>query len=287
MAKTIGIIGASGWLGQQLSEALLEKGHRVIGFSRTEREDDAIIWRAWGEQPDLSGIESIVNLAGESIDQRWTEEKKKEFYSSRVNVTRTAVRLMGESGIAHLVNASAVGIYGDQGSREIPEDAPKGDNYLAGLCLAWEDAAEGVEKVTFLRTGVVLGKGGGAWEKMSKVFKLGIGGKLGSGEQWMPWIHLADEIAAIVFCLEQELEGPVNLAAPGCVTNATFTKAAGSALNRPTIFTAPEFALKLALGDFAEEGLLASQRVVPQALLERDFEFQFPKIEDALRDLTS
>ncbi|MDA7917128.1 TIGR01777 family oxidoreductase [Akkermansiaceae bacterium] len=287
MAKTIGIIGASGWLGQHLSSALLEKGHRVIGFSRSSRNDDAIIWRRWKDEPDFSDLDAVVNLAGESIDQRWSDSKKKKFYESRVVVTENVVKAMASHGVSHLLNASAVGIYGDQGGGKIAEDAPVGNNYLAELCLAWEKAAEDAPKVTFLRTGVVLGKGGGAWEKMSKIFKLGIGGKLGSGKQWMPWIHLADEIESIVFCLEKEIEGPVNLVALQSVTNAEFTKVAGAILRRPTIFAAPAFALKLALGDFAEEGLLASQRVVPQVLKAHGFGFQFPEIQTALKSLLS
>ena len=285
MAKTIGIIGASGWLGQHLSSELLEKGHRVIGFSRSSREADEIIWRKWQDAPDFSDLDAVVNLAGEPIDQRWTDSKKKKLHESRVGVTETVVKAMAQYGVPHLLNSSAIGIYLDQGDEKISEDSTIGDNYIAGLCLAWEKATAGAPKITLLRTGVVLGKGGGAWAQMSKVFKLGIGGKLGSGKQWMPWIHLADEISAIVFCLEKEIEGPVNLVAPESVTNADFTKAAGAVLRRPTIFAAPAFALNIALGDFAEQGLLASQRVVPQVLIDHGFEFQFPEIKAALQDL--
>ena len=287
MAKTIGIIGASGWLGRHLPNALLGKEHRVVGFSRSERKGQEMNWRTWsGEgEVDLSGIDVVINLAGESIDQRWTEAKKKQFYESRIGVTEEIVRGMEKCGVARLLNASAVGIYGDQGKRSLSEMAESGDSYLAGLCLAWEKAANDAPEATFLRTGVVLGKDGGAWQKMTKVFKLGIGGKLGSGKQWMPWIHLADEVAAIAFCLEEEITGPVNLVAPESVTNLEFTKMAGSALSRPTFFTAPAFALKAALGDFAEEGLLASQRVVPKILQDRGFEFRFPDLRSALKDL--
>ena len=160
---------------------------------------------------------------------------------------------------------------------------------MAGLCLDWEEAVDVSSEVrtVLLRTGVVLGKGGRAWEKMGKIFKLGIGGRLGNGKQWMPWIHLADEIAGIVYCLEHEIAGPVNLVAPESVRNSEFTKAVGQAMKRPTLFPAPAFALKLLLGDFAEEGLLASTLVVPQVLLDAGYRFKYPTIESAMAELVS
>ncbi|MGJ8694729.1 MAG: TIGR01777 family oxidoreductase [Verrucomicrobiaceae bacterium] len=287
MAKTIGIIGASGWLGRHLVPVLLEKGMEVVGYSRSAREDDEVRWRRWDGRGEinLSEVDVVVNLAGESIDQRWTEERKRLFYESRVSLTQNLVKAMEEQGCGHLVNASAVGYYGDRGNELLPESEPAAENYLARLCEEWEEAAAGPEKVCLLRTGVVLGKGGGAWEKMSKIFGLGVGGKLGSGAQWFPWIHLADEIGSIVFCIENGIEGPVNLVAPESVTNGEFTKVVGRVMKRPTFFAAPAFALKLALGDFAEEGLLASQRVVPQVLVDGGYEFRYRDIESAVREL--
>ncbi|MDB4419189.1 TIGR01777 family oxidoreductase [bacterium] len=287
MAKTIGIIGASGWLGGHLTTALREFGYSVVGFSRSQRSGSHE-WRVWNAKGDfdLSGIDAVINLAGEAIDQRWLDSTKKAFHESRVVLTEDLVKSMNKHQVPFLLNASAVGYYGDRGNDELLEAEPPAENYLAQLCVDWEVATAGANsKVCLLRTGVVLGKGGRAWVKMSKVFKLGVGGKLGSGKQWMPWIHLADEIGAILHCLEKEIEGAVNLVAPESVTNAAFTKAVGLEMNRPTVFAAPAFVLKLALGDFAEEGLLASQRVIPQVLLESGYQFQFPEISDALRDL--
>lgn len=284
--KTVGIIGASGWLGGHLARALAGRGWTVTGFSRSKREDGEIAWRQWGGEGevDLSGLSAVINLAGESIDQRWTEARKKEFKHSRVDLTRDLCRSIRGSDVEILLNGSATGFYGDRGDDQLLESEPVGQGYLAELCRDWEDAVdlpESVRKV-FLRTGVVMGKGGRAWDKMRKIFNLGIGGRLGNGKQWMPWIHLDDEINGIVFCLENEIEGPVNLVAPESVTNADFTKAVGKVLGRPTLFPAPAFALKLILGDFAEEGLLASTRAIPGKLNEAGFEFSFPAIEAAL-----
>lgn len=288
MAKRIGIIGASGWIGRHLAEALLKRGDQVIGFSRRENPNEDHEWRVWdgSGEIDLSGIDAVINLAGEAIDQRWTASKKKTFYESRVTLTKELVKNVHHQKVSQLLNSSAVGIYGDRGDEELPETTTPASNYLAQLCVDWEKATQGADaKVCLLRTGVVLGKDGRAWKKMLPPFKLGLGGKLGSGKQWMPWIHLADEIGGILHCLDHEIEGPVNLVAPESITNTEFTKAMGGVFHRPTIFTAPAFALKLALGDFAKEGLLASQRVIPRILLNSRYQFQFPELEGALEAL--
>jgi uncharacterized protein (TIGR01777 family) len=229
----------------------------------------------------------VINLAGESIDQRWTKARKLAFRKSRVELSAELSQRMAQSEVKVLLNASAIGIYGDRGDEELPEEASVGQGYLAGLCRDWEAAVAVPEKVrvVFLRTGVVLGNGGGAWGRIRPIFHLGIGGRLGKGCQWMPWIHLQDEVRAIVHCLENDLAGPVNLVAPGAVTNREFTQAVGRVLKRPTIFPAPAFALKLLLGEFAEEGLLASTRVVPRVLEETGFSFRHPTIEGALANL--
>lgn len=289
--KKVGIIGASGWLGGHLVSALRERGWQVTGFSRSERADAGIEWRVWDGQgrPDLHELDAVVNLAGEAIDQRWTPARKEALRRSRVDLTARLSKAVRDSEVKVLLNASAIGFYGDRGDEELTEEAASGGGFLADLCRDWEAAVEVPDavRVVFLRTGVVLGRDGRAWEKMSKIFRLGIGGRLGSGRQWMPWIHLADEIGAIVFCLESELQGPVNLVAPEAVRNVEFTKAVGRAMGRPTIFPAPTFALKLVLGDFAEEGLLASTRVVPQVLLEAGYQFQYPTIDAAMEELVS
>jgi uncharacterized protein (TIGR01777 family) len=288
-AGKVGVIGASGWLGKPLCQALREGGWEVIGFSRSPREDETMDWRVWSGEGavDLSELDAVINLAGESIDQRWTAARKVKFHKSRVELSQDLSRAIASSGVRVLLNASAIGIYGDRGDEKLPESAQPGEGYLAELCQDWEKAVSLPEsvRVVFLRTGVVLGNGGGAWGRMKPIFNLGIGGRLGKGNQWMPWIHLDDEIGAIVHCLENEISGPVNLVAPGGVTNREFTKEVGRAMKRPTIFPAPAFALKLLLGDFAKEGLLASTRVVPQVLEESGFRFEHPTIGEALRNL--
>ncbi len=283
-------MGASGWLGRHLSRALIGRGWKVVGFSRSIRENDGIEWRQWDGEGDidLSGCDALINLAGEPIDQRWTESRKKKFHKSRVTLSENLSSATRGSPVRVFLNASAIGFYGDGGDERLPESASVGEGYLADLCLKWEEAVDTLSdvRVCYLRTGVVLGRGGRAWKKLEKIFGLGIGGRLGSGRQWMPWIHLVDEIGAIVHCLENELAGPVNLVAPESVRNADFTKALGKALRRPAIFPAPGFMLKLILGDFAEEGLLASCRVVPAVLQQSGYQFQYPEIDGALADLT-
>lgn len=287
--KSVGVIGASGWLGKPLCTALRQKGWNVTGFSRSSREEVDLTWRVWsGEGPvDLTGLDAVINLAGESIDQRWTEERKVAFRKSRVDLTKDLSKAVEASGIQILLNASAIGVYGDRGEEELTEFSSGGEGYLAELCRDWEDAVAVSDsvRVVYLRTGVVLGNGGGAWGRMRPIFNLGVGGRLGNGRQWMPWIHLNDEIGAIVHCLENEIFGPVNLVAPGAVINREFTKAVGRALRRPTIFPAPAFALTLLLGDFAREGLLASTRVVPKVLEKSGYQFEFPGIDQALGHL--
>lgn len=287
--KSVGVVGASGWIGGHLCRALLEKGWKVTGFSRSDREDDEVAWRRWsGEgEIDLEGLGAVINLAGEAIDQRWTEKRKVDFRKSRVNLTKELSRSISNSGVEVLLNASAIGIYGDRGDESLTETALPGEGYLAGLCRDWEGAVEVPHRVrtVFLRTGVVLGKGGRAWDKMNGIFKWGIGGKLGDGKQWMPWIHLKDEIDGMIFALEKKISGPVNLVAPESVRNADFTRAVGKAMRRPTPFPAPAFALKLLLGDFAKEGLLASTKVVPQVLLDAGYKFHYPTIDEAMAEL--
>lgn len=188
-----------------------------------------------------------------------------------------------------LVNASAVGIYGDGGDAVLDDSARRGAGYLAGLCSDWEDAAKDAEslgvRVVRMRTGVVLGHGGGAFDKLRSIFKLGIGGPLGSGQQWMPWIHLDDLRAAIVHCVfADSLDGPVNGTAPNPERNVDFTRKLANALHRPAFLAVPGFALKLVLGEFAS-ALLEGQRAVPEALLADGFQFRFPTLESALADL--
>ncbi len=286
MKKKVGIIGASGWIGQGLMTVLKKEEYEVVPFSRSEKSG----WRQWGGEavPDLSGLDAVVNLAGEAIDQRWTEERKKHFYDSRVKLTEHLAQGVTEYQVKTLLNASAVGFYGDRGDEKLTEESDPGSGYLAELCQKWEGAVGEIKaRTVLLRTGIVLGKGGRAWEKMSSIFRLGIGGRLGSGQQWMPWIHLEDEINAIIHCLESDLKGPVNLVAPESERNVHFTKKVSQALHRPAFLPAPAFALKIALGEFAEEGLLSSQRAIPEVLLQDGFEFTYPSLGEALVELSA
>lgn len=295
MEKTAVIYGASGFIGSGLAEMLAAEGYEVIGVSR-KGEGDAEGVSRWVKPGDVDfgGSDVVVNLAGEPIDQRWTEAKKKQFHESRVGVTKDVVarisKLPEEARPKLLLNGSAVGIYGDRGDEILDENSSRGSGYLADLCSQWEAAAARAEelgvRVLMYRTGVVLGKGGQAYEKLAKVFKAGIGGRLGDGKQWMPWIHVDDLRSAMVFTiLNENVHGPVNGTAPEPERNVDFTRKLAKALGRPALLPVPGFALKLVLGDFAR-ALLAGQRAVPKKLEQAGFRFQFRKLEDALDDLT-
>lgn len=293
--KNIGIIGASGFVGRAVSRELASAEIGVIGFSRLPESavgEGVEYWRC-SRALDISGLDAVVNLAGEPINRRWTAARRRRFHDSRGGLTGRLVEAIGklapEQRPRVLVNASAVGIYGDRGDEELDESAAPGDGYLDDLCKAWESAAFAAEdlgvRVVMLRIGVVLGRGGGAFELMRKVFSLGLGGRLGSGDQWVPWIHLADLARAVHFAVvDPDLRGPVNGVAPGVVRNREFTKMLAAGLRRPAILPAPGFALKAVLGGFGEV-LLGSQRVRPAALQDAGFGFRFPELESALADL--
>ncbi len=288
------VLGVTGFIGRGLPELLAERGVSVTGISRSGGKPTPHIDR-WQtpETLDLAGHDMVVNLAGEPIDRRWTQAARRAFHQSRVGVTRdlvSAIARLPEGGRPRfLLNGSAVGIYGDRGDDVLQEDAPAGDGFLADLCAEWESAAREAEplgvRVVLLRTGVVLGEGGAAFEKLAKVFKAGIGGKLGSGRQWMPWIHIDDLRAAIIHAaLSENLSGPVNGSAPVPERNADFTAKLAGALHRPAIFPVPGIALKLVLGEFAT-ALLASQRALPTALEADGFRFRHSTLESALAAL--
>jgi uncharacterized protein (TIGR01777 family) len=296
MGKRVVIYGASGFIGGGLAGMLVKEGYEVIGVSR-KGEGSVVGVSAWvrPEAVELRGCAAVINLAGAPIDQRWTEARKKEFRASRVGVTEDIVARIAALPASErpevLLNGSAVGFYGDGGDAVLTEDAPVGEGYLAELCDAWEKAALPAEalgvRTVLLRTGVVLGKGGQAFEKLMTVFKLGIGGRLGSGKQWMPWIHVDDLRAAMVFCLKNpEISGAVNGTAPEPETNAALTRKLAKAVGRWEFLPVPGFALKLALGGFGSF-LLASQRAIPAKLADAGFRFRYPTLDDALRDLTA
>jgi len=288
----LGIVGASGFIGSELARQAQRRGWAVVGFSRKVRQAEGPIseWRQWSEHPDVSGLRAVVNLAGESIAQRWTTSNREKFHRSRVGVTEALVEAMrtAERCPKVLVNGSAVGIYGDRGDEKLTEASEVGGGYLADLCGEWERAAaplveEGVA-VSCMRTGIVLGRGGEAWEQMRRVFSLGLGGRFGSGRQWMPWIHVEDLAGGILHAAGKGLSGPLNGTAPEPERNEEFTRKLAAALSRPAFFHAPGWGLKLALGEFGG-ALLESQRAVPQELLQRGYRFRYPSLESALIEL--
>lgn len=286
----VGIIGASGLVGGAVRLALEEAGHSWVGFSRKPEGRDGE-WRSIEE--GFAGIDAVINVAGESIAKRWTDENKKRFHESRVGVTGDLVALFAElppdSRPKVLLNASAVGYYGDQGDRVLSEQSPQGTGYLAELCEEWEAAAIKAEslgvRVVLGRIGVVLGREAEAWTRMKLIFKLGAGGRLGKGTQYWPTVHLDDVAGGMVHAIETEsLTGPVNLVGPVPVTNARFTQELASVLHRPAFFPVPPFALQLALGDFSM-ALLASYRVEPTVLLQSGYQFRYPELNTLLESL--
>jgi len=286
----VGVIGASGLVGEAVRELLNARGHQWVGFSRSPagREGE---WRSLDD--GLQGLDAIVNLAGESIAQRWNEGNKQRFHQSRVGVTsqlvETIAKMPSEARPQVLLNASAVGYYGDQGEQILTESSPLGTGYLAELCEEWERVATPVQelgvRLVFGRIGVVLGAKSDAWTRMKTAFSLGAGGRLGTGKQYWPWVHVRDVAGGILFALENEsIVGPLNLVSPAPVTNSDFTQALGNALHRPTLFPVPAFGLHLVLGGFAE-ALLASYRVEPKALLDADYDFEFDSLSETFEEL--
>ncbi|MEM1448885.1 MAG: TIGR01777 family oxidoreductase [Planctomycetota bacterium] len=292
--RTIAITGASGLVGRSLAAFLRTGGHRVLELVRREpRHAYEVRWDpALGtvDTDGLDGIDAIVHLAGESIfGSRWNAAKKARVVDSRVRGTRALVGAIGRlrRPPRTVVFASAIGYYGDRGEEELSEDAPLGTGFLAETCEAWEAEAkrlpDGV-RGTRMRLGVVLDPGGGALRTMLPAFRAGVGGPLGGGRQWFPWIALDDVLGAFHRALyDDDLAGPVNLVAPGEVRNAAFVKTLAGVLRRPGVLPAPRFALRAALGrQQADEMLLASTRVRPTALERAGFPFRYPVLEDAL-----
>lgn len=286
------LAGASGLLGTALKASLRADGHEVKTLVRHQTDrpgEDSWDPVAGRLDPDfLAGADAVVCLSGVGVaDKRWTDAYKRQIVQSRVDSVKTIARTLAEYGGPRvLVCASAVGYYGDTGARTVDEQAGPGDTFLSDVCVQWEAAADPAReagvRVAHLRTGLVLTRSGGLLKPLSLIVKAGIGGRLGSGAQYMPWIALDDEIAAIRFVLERDVAGPANLTARTPVTNAEFTKTLGSVLRRPTVFPVPGFAARLALGEFATEALIG-QRAVPAKLLDAGFEFRYPDLADALR----
>jgi uncharacterized protein (TIGR01777 family) len=288
----IAITGSTGLIGKALVRALRDEGLTVIRLvRRPAAAEDEVRWDPFGEVDSaaLEGVDAVVHLAGAGIgDHRWTESYKRQVRDSRVEGTRTLARALAglDRRPAVFVSGSAVGYYGDTGDAAVDESGPSGEGFLAALCRDWEAAAQpavdaGI-RVVHPRTGLVLSREGGLLGKMLPLFRLGLGGRLGSGRQWMSWITVADQVAALRFLIHDGLSGPVNLTAPEPVTNSAFTSAVGRAVHRPTPFIVPAPALRLALGEFADEGALVSQRVLPDRLAKAGFVFRHPDIDTAL-----
>ena len=285
------LAGASGLIGTALAASLRADGHRVKRLVRHPvQEPDVDSWdpaRGLVDPDFLAGADAVVCLSGAGVgEHRWTDSYKRTIVASRVDSVGTIANSLAEYGGPRVfLAASAVGYYGDTDDRQVDEDAPAGDSFLSEVCLQWEAAADPARaagvRVVHLRTGPVLAKEGGFLGRLLPIVKAGLGGKLGDGRQFVPWISLTDEAAAICFLLTAELAGPVNLVAPAPVRNAELVGALGRYLHRPTVVPVPGFAAKLALGEFAED-VLTGQRAVPRRLLDAGFEFSHRDLDTAL-----
>lgn len=293
----VAITGSNGMIGKALARQLQAKGHTVIRVVRGEASGkNEIAWSPMEGRIDaaaLQACDAVVHLAGESIAEgRWNTAKKKRIMDSRVEGTRLLAQTLAKlsGGPRVLVSASAIGYYGDSGDRVMTEESASGDNFLAEVCRAWEIETEFARKAGIrtvcMRLGVVLSDEGGALKKMLLPFRLGAGGVVGSGRQYMSWISLADAVGAFEHALATpSLSGPVNLVSPNPVTNSEFTKALGRALHRPTMIPMPAFAARLAFGEMADELLLASTRVEPRKLQASGYAFRHPTIDQALAEI--
>ena len=286
------IAGASGFLGTALVADLRNDGHEVVRLvRRTSTGSDELSWApaegTLGPEA-LAGADVVVNLAGAGIgDHRWTSSYKQTILRSRVDATTTLSHAMAAStdGPKVLLNASAIGFYGDRGDEVLDENSPAGEGFLPDVCRAWEGATQAAEeagvRVCHLRTGLVLGKGEGLLGRMVPLFRAGLGGNLSDGKQWMSWIALPDHIGAMRYLMEHDVSGPVNLTGPAPVRNSEFTKVLGAALKRPTLVAAPKFGLKLVLGEFAND-VTSSANVLPKALLGAGFGFRYADVTQAI-----
>ncbi len=295
------ITGATGFIGSRLTDGLGDPINSLVLLSRKPPSEVNVTkkeWLAWqpGTAGDwekvIDGADGIINLAGEPIaGKRWSEAQKENLRASRVNSTRSLVEAIGKAKIRpkFMISASAVGYYGAHDNETVTERTGAGADFLARLCLAWEQEALKAEsfgvRVVLIRTGIVLDKGRGALAKLVPPFKMFVGGRLGSGAQWMPWIHVDDEIDLILFLMgHDKARGPFNAVAPNPVTNDDFSKILGNVLGRPSWASVPAGVLTLVTGEMADM-LLSGQRAMPQAALELGYRFKYPHLADALRSL--
>lgn len=290
------VSGARGLVGSALVPALENEGHRVIRLTRSGGDEDgAVRWDPSAgtiEASRLEGIDAVVHLAGENIVGRWTSAKKARIRDSRVQGTRLLARTLARltTPPVVMVSTSASGYYGDRGNELLREESAPGTNFLAGVCQEWEAAADPAReaglRVVHPRFGIVLSPEGGALGMTLPIFKLGGGGRIGSGRQYLPWVAMDDVVRATLHALATDsLEGPINVAVPDPPTNAEYTRVLGRVLNRPTVFPLPAPVARAALGQAADELLLASQRLEPARLRESGYQFRYPELEAALRHL--
>ena len=295
------ITGGLGFIGTNLSDYLLDKGHSVIAVGRAATQNritsdryqyiSGDTTRPGDWQEALGDVDAVVNLAGKSIFRRWSKSYKKEIYDSRILTTRNVVDALPTDRSVTLCSASGAGYYGNRGDDLLKEDEKAGDDFLASVSVDWEaEAFKGTDKgvrVAVMRFGVVLGKGGGALAKMIPAFKAFVGGPIGSGTQWFPWMHLTDLMAAMLFIFEHpQVSGPLNFCAPNPVRNRGLAKTLGEVLGRPAIMPAPAFMIRMVLGEFGNV-LLDSQHTIPDKLLTYGFEFQYPDIKSAIKEVVS
>ena len=293
----VAIAGSSGLIGSALTTALRTADHRVIRLVRRRPSSaDEVFWNPDTGEFDvgeLAGVDAVVNLCGVGVgSKRWSGAFKQSLRDSRIGPTEVLAGAVADAGVPVLVNASAVGYYGDTRDRVVDETATRGTGFLAQLCADWEAATaaadQGGARVVLLRTGLVLSPGGGMLSRLRPLFGFGLGARLGNGRQYFPWISLDDQIRAIQFLIDRhDVSGPVNMTGPAPVTNAEFTAAFGRALKRPTPVSVPGFALRALLGEFADEGLLSGQRAIPAVLERAGFGFRHKTVGEALAYATA
>jgi len=298
------ILGGTGFIGTQLVQTLALANHHITLLSRNPASAQnpripSVEARLWDPAGNLSqvleGTDAVINLAGESIgSNRWSKPQKERILSSRVSTTQAIVRAIGHTRRKPtvLLNASGVGYYGHVASGDVTEDSPRGNDFLSGVCARWEEEARSAEqfgvRVVLLRSGLVLAKNGGSLLKLMLPFRLFAGGPLGSGQQWFPWIHLEDEVGAIVFCLmHPEVSGPANLVAPHSVTMSQFCTSLGKAMRRPSWLRVPSVVLKVAIGEMAEGLVLVGQKAIPKKLAANGFDFKYQDVDTALGAILS
>jgi uncharacterized protein (TIGR01777 family) len=289
--QRIAVTGASGLIGSALVGYLKSQGHTVQRLVRRAAvSSEEITWDPIAGTVDmdaLAGVDAVIHLAGAGVsDKRWTKKYRAEILNSRLLGTTTIAKAVAVVKPQVFISASAIGWYGESGNRAVVESDRVGDDFLAAVCREWESAADlaGDVRTVKLRTGLVLDPTGGALGKILPIFRFGLGGKLSNGKQWWSWITLHDQIRAIAFLLENKISGPVNLTSPNPVTNSEFTAGLARALHRPALFPVPALALKIVLGGFSSE-VLGSKKVMPQALTEAGFTFDYPHISSALEKL--